>query len=134
VAVTAASLLSPTGRLDRKVLWPGVSASKVNEYLAAYITDGETEAEAITDETAQDRAVKQWAYYRAFDEVYQRLVSQPASVADADEGSQSYLVTQMQLMKERRDEALAAFEAILEEETGEDPAEDSYTVITSLRD
>jgi hypothetical protein len=45
----------------------------------------------------------------------------PSSVADSDEGSSSYLVTQIQLVKDERDAALAEF-------TGLEEAVDAPTV------
>ncbi len=134
MAVNPADLLTPLGRLDRKVLWPGTSSLTVTTYLPAYLADAAAEAVEITDTAANDKAQKWWAYYRAYDEVYQRLLSQPASVSDSDEGSQSYLVAQIEMMRDRAGEALTAFNEIVEAETATDPEEDSYTVLRSMRD
>lgn len=135
MAVQPADLLTPTGRLERKVLWPGVSLTKVTEYLTAYLADADQQPafDEITDVVVADRARKAWAYYRAFDEVYQRLLAQPSTVADSDEGSQSYVFTQITSMGERAAEQKALFDSIIEEETGEGADED-FTTLRSLRD
>jgi hypothetical protein len=114
VTVQAEELLSPTGRLQPKVLWPGVSPEDVNEKLEAFLTEAAVKVADLEDATDVDTATTAWAYYRAFDEVYLRLVGLPSTVDFRDEGSGSYLVTQMNLMKELRDQALVEFTAILD--------------------
>ena len=136
MAVQPADLLTPAGRLERAVLWPGQSESKVLAYLTAYLADADDQPsfEDIEDETASDRARKAWAYYRAKDEQFNRMMSQPASVEDSDEGSQQYLITQLRMVEEERDKWLALFDSIIEEETGFDEDAVSYTTLRSLRD
>jgi hypothetical protein len=129
VAVAAQDVLSPRGRLDPQVIWPGLSLENVDTKIRAFIQDGEERTEDVDD---QDAAVKIWVYYRAKDEQYQRMVGMPSTVADSDEGSSSYLVTQIELVKEERDELLAEFEDLLVEAGVEE--EEEYGVITSYRD
>jgi hypothetical protein len=135
VAVQPADLLntaSPAGRLDRTVVWPGVSASKVLAKLAGFLADAAVEAAEITDTTANDRAQKAWAYYRAKDEQFQRMIGNPAQVSDADEGSQAYTEAQIAEVKAERDSWRALFDSILEEETVADAG--SFMILQSLRD
>jgi hypothetical protein len=134
MAVAPADLLTPRGRLDEKVIWPGVPNKTVLATLAAYLEDGlAQDGVADLDEEAQDRALRAWSYYRGKDEQFQRMLGQPASVQDSDEGSSSYLVTQMTLVQAERDKWLEEFEAILEEETGEPPSDETFGIITSYR-
>lgn len=114
MTVQAEDLLAPAGRLDAAVLWIGVSSDNVNTKLEAYLTDAAVRVADIADADDADSATKAWAYYRAYDGIYQQMVRLPSTVEFSDEGSGSYLVTQMQLMKDLRDEALAEFTALLD--------------------
>lgn len=123
MALEADALLSPTGRLQAAVLWPGVTTATVTAKLEAFLL----EAVGLTDDADAQR---EWAYYRAFDEVYQRMLLMPSSVTFADEGSGSYAVEQMRLVKELRDQALAAYEELIVVGAG---GSTGYTVLTSFR-
>jgi hypothetical protein len=116
MAVDAAALLTPAGRLDPEVLWPDLSLTKVKARLTAFLADGYAQ-EGVSDgaQAQQDRFARSWAYGRSYGEVYERLVALPTSVEVTGKGASSYLVTQVQLMKELRDEAYAAAAAVLEE-------------------
>lgn len=131
MAVAPADLLTPRGRLERKVIWPGLSAGKVTEFLTAYLAEAAVEAAAISDATQKEKAEKAWAYYRAKDEQFNRMIGQPAQVSDADEGSQTYTADQIAEVKAERDSWRALFDTILEE-TGVSSAV-AYAVITSFR-
>lgn len=100
MAVTPADLLAPNGMLESS-LFPGEDPASLETRLNTYIV----EAAARTD---NDAAVKAWAYHRAFLAVYIRLTSKPASVEFEDQGSHSYLITQIEnvyrLSQEYRDE------------------------------
>ena len=133
MALSPEDLRDPLGLLDAAVLWPGQSLDTVDARLQAYLDEAVTKTAAFTDTTDQVEAQKQWAYFRAYDAVYQRLVSLPSTVAFQDEGSGSYLVTQMQLMKERRDDARAAFEE-LEDALDAVVDELDFTTLRSFRD
>lgn len=132
MAVQTSALLSPSGRLVGEIHFPGKSAAQVEEKLAGFLTDATARAGEITDDDASDRFVTAWAYYRAFDEVYQRLALMPASVADSDEGSSSYLVTQIEMVRDLRDEMKDEADAILVEEAVEE--DEAFTIVKSLRD
>ncbi len=131
MAVAGSDLLSPVGRLIPAVHFPGQSTGTVSAKLDEFVADGARRASAVSDATAKDDAVRLWGYYRAFDEVYQRLMVQPASAADSDEGSRSYLQGQIDAAKAERDAMLEEFEDLLEEEDVTEP--DSYGTIPSYR-
>lgn len=103
MAVVAADL-----RLNAAALWPGESPTKLDERLGGYLTAAAAKAAALETEDV-DAGTIAWARYLAFDDVYQRLMALPSSVTDSDEGASSYLVTQIQMMKDERDAALAEF-------------------------
>lgn len=120
MAYHAADTLIPKGRLNPAALWPGVDGNVVRENLEQYLAEGYSK-------TADDEAARTWAYYRAYQEVYERLLLTPSTVSINDEGSASYLLTQMEHVGQLADAALAEFEG-LAAETGSD-----FGVITSLR-
>ncbi len=128
-----ADLLSPVGRIDPAVHFPGETTRQVEARVQAYLTDATTRTAAFTDETTGDEARTAWAYYRAYDAVYQRMVSLPSSVAFTDEGSGSYLVTQMQLIKDERDAAFEEYEELVDLLDAEDE-DTTFTTLRSLRD
>jgi hypothetical protein len=118
-------LLTPRGRLNGAALWPRArgetrpaNAARIRQTLIAYLeeADGKTAALVGSDyESQRDEARKRWAEYRAYDEVYQVRVMMPTTVETPEQGSSSYLVTQLQLLAELRDQALAEFNAIVDQ-------------------
>lgn len=135
MSVDAADLLTPRGRLEALVLWPLADAQVVQATIEAYLADAAAQpGVADLDSDDYDAALTTWAYYRAKDEELQRILGRPSSVDDSDEGSQSYLVTQMTMIREERDRWKAEFDAIMEEATGEVPAAASYATLRSYRD
>src|SRR5574337_832347 len=111
MAVTAADLLAPAGRLDPAVLWPTESLADVQSRIAAYLTDAvlRTASFAAAD---IDAAVTAWVYYRAYDAVYQRIISTPASATLAEQGSYAILPGQLAAIATERDSWRATFDAL----------------------
>ncbi len=126
MAISAQDVLTPVGRIDPAIIWPGLAPNAVQEKIRAFITDAENRT-ADADDPATSAAW--WVYYRAKSEQYERMIGMPATVTDSDEGSSSYFVTQLQLVKDERDAYLAEFDDSLAE--AED--EDEFQVIQSLR-
>lgn len=114
MAVQAADVLAPAGRLDRLVLWPGKAEATVTTIVQAYLTDGLARTTDVADEDTRDEAVTLWAYYRAYDAKYQSLLMLPAQVTDSDEGSSAYLQAQIEAMLVLRDAVLAEFNAVVD--------------------
>ena len=129
MAVEAADLLFPTGRLDPALLWPGKSTPVVTTYLEAFIADGVTKT-ADWDAVDQDVGTIAWATYRALDSLLFQLKMMPASVSFVDEGSAGYTAEQLRMLELDRQAALAEFTDLEQEATAEDGG---YGVITSLR-
>lgn len=117
MAVQPADLLTPRGRLDPRVIWPTITPEVVTETLVAYLTEAEIEAAAIPPDQGHDKAVKAWGYYRAKAAQYDALTGLPTTVEDRDEGSSSYLPTQLTLIRDERDGYLAEFQGLLDEAT-----------------
>lgn len=126
--LTANALLTPKGRLNAQALWPSAGLDEVQGFIAEYLAEGYVKAAGVSE---PDEAARQWAYYRAWDEAYQRMLLLPSTVSTSDEGSSSYLLTQMEHVGELAAEALAAFNAILV--TAEVEGVDTFGVITSYR-
>ncbi len=128
-----ADLLSPVGRIDPAVHFPGETTRQVEARVQAYLTDATTRTAAFTDETTGDEARTAWAYYRAYYAVHQRISNLPSSVAFTDEGSSSYLVAQMQMIKDERDAAWDEFTELVDLLDAEDE-DTAFTTLRSLRD
>lgn len=133
MAVTAAQLLLPAGRLNPDALWPSLDEEDVNALLSAFIAEGATQAAADEQEDL-DAATKLWAYYRAYLAKYEDMVATPASVETPNQGGHQYLVTQMTLMQDLANAALAEYNALLVVETITDtPPPGNYTRSVPLR-
>ena len=128
MAVSVQDLIGDGGYIDPAIIWPGRTTVWVDAKVQAYITEGVALTEDLED---PDPAVILWVRYRAKDSLYERLVSMPSSVADSDEGSSSYLVTQIQMVKDDRDALLEEFQEALV--TGGAEEEEEYDTIQSLR-
>src|SRR5678816_1648825 len=114
MAVLPAALKSQNGgRLEPELLFPEELPTAVDQRLQKYIDEGVVRATGLTG-TDLDDAVKVWAYHRAFDAVFVRLSSQPASVTLNDQGAGSYLQQQIQNFRELSVAALEEFEEVVE--------------------
>jgi len=120
MAVTTAQLKSPAGKIDAAAFFPGEAPATVDARLQEYIDEGEEEAGDIADyesEDVYDAAVTLWAYYRAFEAVYLRLISTPASITIDDEGSTRFSSEQIAAFGRKADEFKASFAAAVSVET-----------------
>lgn len=123
MTLTATDVITPLGRIDLAVIWPGVNEDTARGYVGEYLSQGYSQAGA-----SQDDAAKAWAEYRAFDQLYLRLTGRPSSATVQDEGSMSYTQSQIDNWRILADEALAEYEDLIPGD-----AAGSYGVITSLR-
>lgn len=82
--ITTESLVAPEGRLTIK-LFPRDSEDEFQERLEAYVEEAISKTTSITDEAKAEEAQKAWAYYRAYDAVYERMITSPMEV-DLDVG------------------------------------------------
>lgn len=114
--LTVENLVTPKGRLNGPALWPGTPVEEVAETVAAFLEEGYAKAAAIVDEAQMDEAARQWAYHRAYQEAYERLLLLPSTVS-TDEGSASSLLTQIEHVGGLAEKALGEFNRILLEET-----------------
>jgi hypothetical protein len=111
MAVDAAEFTGVGGLLNTKALWPRVSTTEIGKKFAAWLADAETKVADFEAET-QDAATRAWVKYRAWDDVYQIRLGNPASIAVDGRGSSGYTQGQIDAAKAERDAALLAFEAI----------------------
>jgi hypothetical protein len=133
MAVLPADLLSPAGKIDT-AFFPGEDSATLQERLQAYITEGEVRAADLSaDVAAFDSAVILWSYYRAFEAVYLRLMSTPANISIAEEGSTSYTSQQIAMFGTTANQFKASFEAALVSPTVIEPMIPSGSVHNAYR-
>lgn len=105
----ARQLIAPEGEIQYG-WFPKVAELDVENRVGVWLDEGYREGVAITAGAVQDKAARNWAYYRAKTDVYYRLLSAPSSASLNDQGSASYLLTQIEHWKTEADAHLAAFE------------------------
>lgn len=88
-----ADLLAPVGLVE-PFLFPGESSTTLSDRLSAYIAD------AVTREPDNKDAAKAWAYHRTFMAVYVRLTANPHQETANDQGSHSYLMSQIENVRQ----------------------------------
>lgn len=118
--LVAAALLEPQGALTSD-LFPGDDATALTARLAAYLDAGYARADAAaTPPSGADRDdyARAWAYGRAYGAAYQRMTTAAATLSVDGEVSRSFLITQIQNVRDLRDAAVAQAAAIL---AGADP-------------
>lgn len=114
--VAASDLRAPKGDIEDS-LFPGESSTAISARLQGYLDEGYTKAgEEAVASADQDAAAKAWAYHRAYRAIYVRLTSNPSTISLNDQGSSSFLVTQIENMKQLADGALAVFWELVPEE------------------
>jgi hypothetical protein len=120
--LTAGSLRSPTGDLGDS-LFPGESSGQLDSRLQGYLDDGYAKAGAagVTDPDDQDEIAKAWAYYRAYNAVYIRMLNNPSTVTMERQGSASTLWSQIEAMGKLADAALANYRELLPADIGAGP-------------
>lgn len=131
MAISANDLVVDRGVLEPKLFWPALSRSKALEKLNAFLADAVTRTSSMTAGADKDEAQRQWAYYRAYAEVYNRLSISAESIDVRDEGSRSNSKDMRDRVKLLMDEALAAFEDLAE--PAEVEADSTFAVIQSRR-
>jgi hypothetical protein len=104
MAVIAADLLSPRGRVERS-FFPGDSEVTLEERLDSYIE----EAEGLT---SNEEAIKAWSYYRVYEAVADRLNSNPSTASLNDQGSRSYATSQIDAMERKAREWREKFDGL----------------------
>lgn len=120
MAITGQDLLSPAGEVEG-VLFPGEDSASITSRLDGYVQDAYERIQVAAPEMAavdQDRAAADWAYYRVYTAVHLRLSAEPASASLDDQGSRSYLMTQIQNFRHLANAKLAEFNHRLETSIG----------------
>jgi len=113
MAISSADLIAPVGLVEAS-LFPGEASNVMAERLDGYLDEGYTRATAAeADEANHDEAAKQWAYHRAFLQVYLRLSANPSQVDVDGKGSHQYLISQINNFKNLSDDALRAHQGLL---------------------
>lgn len=120
MAVDAAEFTKKGGLLNTKALWPGVSTSEIAAKFAAWLEDGAARTADFTDATKDD-GTRLVVRDRAWDDVYQIRLGNPASVSVDQEGSSGYTQGQIDAAREERDAARAEFAALLEAQPDDTP-------------
>lgn len=126
MALTHRDLLLPplgTGDLN-PALFPGLDLASLAAQLEQWAREGEgkvltsipipadADADRITALTAGRLvAAKHWAYHKAWMAVWERLVTNPATLAVTHEGSQTFTAEQIAGVRQRAKDALEDYEA-----------------------
>jgi hypothetical protein len=111
--VASDSLLEPDGRFDRRVLWPRLSETKVLDKIDAYLAEGYRRGADLATAAERDAYATEWAYWRGFDNVHQRVLVNPSTIGLGGQGNASWLLTQIQDIERQAIRARDAAEAIL---------------------
>lgn len=105
--VTPEQLLDPVGEIDASIMFPDVDPALIERKIQGFIDDGMTRS-------SDDAVVRAWAYYRAFNAVHLRMAAQPTRAELPEGGSYSYLLTQINVMRDRAAEYLAEYNTLIE--------------------
>lgn len=96
--VTIADVSTPTGELDRALLFPSLTQAQFEEKIDGWIADAIARVP-----TASDAAIIAWVYHRAFSAVHVRLAATPHRADLEEGGSYSYLQSQIKAFKDLAD-------------------------------
>lgn len=95
-------------------MFPRASEQTVLDKLDTYLRDAYARSEnVITDSDDRDLFARHWANARALSEVHKRVLINPSSVALGDQGSGSWLLTQIQDIERIALEERALADALL---------------------
>jgi hypothetical protein len=106
--LTAAALMRPRGMLT-KGLYPEMTSEDLVIFLDTKLLEGYVAADALIEQGAQIDAAKRdsisraWAYYQAYEAVWQRVSAAPATASIDGEASRTYLQTQIDAFEKLRD-------------------------------
>lgn len=106
--ISPASVSSPMGELDRAVLFPDSTQTEFEARLSGYIADAVGRAS-----NASDEAQTAWVYHRAYHAAYLQRVASPHRVDLEEGGSYSYLVSQIQGLKNLADQWETRFNELI---------------------
>lgn len=116
MAITGQDLISPAGEVE-EALFPGEDSASITARLDAYVTEAYQRINAAApgmEEEDKDRAAEDWAYHRVYTAVYLRLSAEPAQASLDDQGSRSYLISQIQNFRNMAHDRLQAFHGRME--------------------
>lgn len=111
MAVTPDDLLEPTGRID--AAWFSEDQHALLTRLDGYVSDGVAKVTGLTHLTAQadqDRAVRAWAYARAFRYLHLTLQRTPQQMGVDGEGSRAFSDAQLSAWKREEQTALGEYQ------------------------
>ncbi len=131
LSLAVADVLSPAGPLVAAALWPDLTEDQVSEIVTAYITNAAARVVDVADAAAQRAAGLKWVEVQAYRARYVQLLSTPATVAAAAEGSSSRFWSQIEAWKTLADDAVAAFDDMLAEADVE--GAEIFTTLRSYR-
>lgn len=115
MAVDTANLLTPVGELNRELLFPALTSSQLEEMLQVWLDQAVAEMTTKTVKSElHDGGATAHAYYRAYDQVVERLSAQPTSKSLSDAGiSVSYSADQRKTFVDKRNSWKYVWEGIL---------------------
>jgi hypothetical protein len=105
MTATALDLLQPTGRLVASY-FPDDDTQTLTDRLTTYLTEG------YGDDPTNDAAAIQWAYFRAYSAIAERIALSPASAALPGVGSVGFNSSQPKFFADLAAQARAAYDAL----------------------
>jgi hypothetical protein len=123
MSITGAALISPVGEFSIAMFPEDMDDSATfSARMEAYADAGEAAAVAAgLSGSGADRAALWWAYYRGATDIYNRLLTTPASVdLQANQGQASFLAEQMKRWGDRVGYYLEQFNAEVSLATGQE--------------
>lgn len=113
MTVLPVDLRDPKGPVQRVMFPDDTDLTALDARLQGYLDRGVVAASAIAAGAAQDKAVRNFALWQAFDASYTIFLSLPARTRKDGESSLEYLDSQIEGLKEKALEYKAEFEAQL---------------------
>lgn len=122
MALSAVNLLQPAGKLEA-ALFPGVGSAELEERLTAYLVAGAAKATALGVLAPDvETAALAWGYYRAYHNIYLRLLTTPREAHNEAQGGRTYEQEQADGYLALANQALAEFEDVVPVESAAAPA------------
>lgn len=106
--------LSPKGEVEAG-LFPQETASALDARIAEYIAQATALVGALDvdlDAAKIDQAIAEYVYWRLYDAILIRIANTP-NTSIAEEGSVSFTAAQIAIFNEKRDQHIAAYDAII---------------------
>lgn len=109
-----ADMMQPAGMLTLS-LFPNYSdQTALNEFLEGLLAAGYENASDLDEQDEKDGAALAFAYYRAYDAIYQRLLNSPSTASIDGEASRQFLWSQIEAFQKLSDRYKGEYDAFFD--------------------